>query len=231
MAGSIQQEKQGITTRFNGSQESLAAAGGWKCSWGFLLALLLAAGCQGGDVATSALVGGGSAQNEMRAVHSQSSGEAPTLVPVRVSRALFEKEMKAEVRLRDASGRLVDELGSAVEWVEYPPTAPAPSPDAIADFRDRDGCAWLSQEADSPERQPGVCFRLMGDVSSVGLNDREMRLENMIEWAQARAPGIQSLALVQATRDSSGFRATFDATDDRGEHYSLEVALHPALGN
>ncbi len=193
----------------------------WGCSWSTLLFLMLAAGCNAGNVASFESGGGSSAQNTLRPISASGSTPAGSAqpAPVRMNRALFEQPMDFTLQLRDTTGKLVDELGGAVDWVEYPPTAAAPAPDAIADFRDHDGCVWF-------ESGVGLCFKVMGDVSSVGLNSREMRSEGLLEWAHARAPGIQSIQLVRATRDSSGFQVSFDAIDDRGEHYSLRVALY-----
>src|SRR4051812_20521994 len=69
-----------------------------------------------GDSSLSAAGAGGTAATDA----------APTYV--RISRAFFEKPLRAQIKLNSpsASGSESKTYGSPVEWIQYPPTAPAP---------------------------------------------------------------------------------------------------------
>ncbi len=123
---------------------------------------------------------------------SQAADTAPTQVPyVRVSRAFFEKPLRAEVKLsspagpagqiaQTGSGSDSSTYSSPVQWVQYPPTAPAPQQSdpklgqVLGDFRDFVACAEMTALG-----QARLCFKVMGDVSNLGLNDREMTLRGI----------------------------------------------------
>jgi len=60
-------------------------------------------------------------------------------------------------------------ISGPIQWSESPSNEPAPGPGAIADFRDSLGCATYT------ETNAALCFQIMGDVMSVGVNSREMK--------------------------------------------------------
>jgi hypothetical protein len=89
---------------------------------------------------------------------------------LRVSRDFFRRDLKADVRV--AGGRGGEKSSSPVVWRESEPAEVRPDPASgpvLASFPDSRGCAEFSAGR--------ICFTMMGDVSNLGLNDREMRFQ------------------------------------------------------
>jgi hypothetical protein len=86
----------------------------------------------------------------------------------------------------DHSGFKLD-LSSPVVWNQEPTQLPAPQPGAIADFRDFTGCANY-HNIDSV----AVCFNVMPDVSSVGVNAKDVSLRNMESYIASELNVSQS---------------------------------------
>ncbi len=97
----------------------------------------------------------------------------PSKMAVRIPRVFFEKSITGTFVGRSSrvdQGSSPISIDSPVTWEEQSTTLPAPQPGALADFRDYKGCASYNQTPIA------VCFNVMPDVSSVGVNSREMQL-------------------------------------------------------
>lgn len=102
--------------------------------------------------------------------------------PVRVSRSFFESPVEGLINIQGAS------VPSAVAWKEQPQPG------------DHPGCARFEQ-ADGLE----LCFTLMNDVDSFGLNSREMSASGLGAYVGEKlgqpCPGVDwSLNLVSVSR-------------------------------
>src|SRR5205823_5562528 len=115
-----------------------------------------------------------------------------TPLPIRISRDFFEKDhLQAEVTVA-SQGTPPQTAQSSVSWEAQPTTLPPPDPrqgKVLADFRDYTGCAVLGD-------LEGVrlCFNVMPDVSNLGVNDREMKLQGVenVACSQAGSPSSTS---------------------------------------
>ncbi len=156
-------------------------------------------------------------------------------IPVRINRSFFEKTYQQFVRV-EINGTPLDYSGQGT-WKEHPTQLPAPAPDAstgpvLADFRDFKACS-------SSDGAPGVqvCFNVMPDVSSVGLNAKEMKLEGLSQVVPSEcSEAVSQLAFKGASRsagDSSGspstglenYRAEFTHDHAAGVPCSLKVTV------
>ncbi|MCM2277031.1 MAG: hypothetical protein NDJ89_03030 [Oligoflexia bacterium] len=126
---------------------------------------------------------------------------------LRVKRAFFEKTLETELKV-SVRGQAAGAVIARSEWVEYPTELPAPAPDAstgpvLADFRDFKACNELA----NPEAVK-LCFNVMPDVSSVGLNAKEMALEGL----QSVLPSgckAESARLSRIARDDDQFTVSY----------------------
>ena len=97
--------------------------------------------------------------------------ENSTANPIRISRAFFRNSLVGEIAIESSKYTAFKTTNkSPVVWVEHSPTGPEPQPGALADFRDRLGCAYFVEAGSL-----AVCFNMMGDVFSLGVNSREMK--------------------------------------------------------
>ncbi len=141
--------------------------------------------------------------------------------PIRVSRDFFRSPLIGVLSTGTISlGSNITSLSvknmSSILWIEYAPTAPEPRPGALADFRDHLGCAYLSGvEA----KGIAVCFTMMGDVSSLGVNSREMSLLGVQEYLASSfqiesTTGVNCQSSIQGTRfdSASGSEGVIDLT-------------------
>lgn len=95
--------------------------------------------------------------------------------PVRVSRAFFQDKVRSgSITAVSNDSQPLLEVKSPIEWNEEPTTQPAPEPGALADFRDHTGCAYYQNTQDT-----AVCFTMMGDVFSLGLNEKETQIRGV----------------------------------------------------
>lgn len=109
-----------------------------------------------------------------------SASPAPSYV--RISRGFFEKPLQAQIKLSspDSNSSESKTYTSAVDWVQYAPTSPAPQQNdpelgqVLADFRDFVACAEMTSLGQSK-----LCFKVMADVSNLGVNDNEMTLRGI----------------------------------------------------
>jgi hypothetical protein len=106
-----------------------------------------------------------------------------------VSRGYFEAPLSAEVRVKSPEKASAVVYSSAVQWAEYPPTDPPPSPTeqtgpVLADFRDHQGCARMTEAGDWE-----LCFRMMGDVDSVGINAKDVTPKGLAQWIDRELDG------------------------------------------
>jgi hypothetical protein len=138
---------------------------------------------------------------------SLAASDSPAPSFVRISRAFFEKPLQAQVQLSAPQGSPSDSknFSSAVQWVQYPPTSPAPQQSdpelgqVLADFRDFVACAEMTSLGESR-----LCFKVMADVSNLGVNDNEMTLRGVETIAPDAFPGTCS----SQTESSSGANST-----------------------
>lgn len=146
---------------------------------------------------------------------------APNPNPIRISREFFRGPLvgvmsTGTISQGSNSTSLSVKSVSPILWIEYAPTAPDPLPGALADFRDHLGCAYLSGvEA----KGIAVCFNMMGDVSSLGVNSREMSLLGVQEYLASSVQiesttGANCQPSIQGTRfdGASGSEGAIDLT-------------------
>ncbi|MGZ3688324.1 MAG: hypothetical protein ACXWPM_09370 [Bdellovibrionota bacterium] len=158
--------------------------------------LVAASGCSGTEASASA---------------SPSASQAPIELPVRISRAFFEKSMVGEIHIRDLKGsETFSAPSSSVDWREDPTTLPAPGPGAIADFRDFQGCAEFSGEAEGVE----LCFNVMPDVSSVGVNAKDTKVQGL---ESLFGTNVTSKFLSAAKTASGGYQIHFLVSHAEGD--------------
>jgi hypothetical protein len=97
--------------------------------------------------------------------------------PIRISREFFRSHLLGKISIESSNSGVNILKNSPVLWREYPSTDPEPQAGALADFRDHQGCAYLSGAEGL-----AVCFTMMGDVSSLGINSREMKILGVQEY-------------------------------------------------
>lgn len=135
-------------------------------------------GC-GSDSSMAAALKSGDSLLSNTEPQAQAAEQPAPILPLRVSRAFFEGPLHATLVVGAPSSSNPRTFESAVSWDNQPTTLPPPDPSqgtVLADFRDTVGCAVLSDLENT-----GLCFDVMPDVSDVGINDREMRLQGAPE--------------------------------------------------
>ncbi|MCM2321865.1 MAG: hypothetical protein NDJ90_01240 [Oligoflexia bacterium] len=148
----------------------------------------------------------------------------PKIAPVRVNRSFFERTLESELKVV-AAHQAPAVLASRSQWVEYPTELPLPEPTeetgpVLADFRDFKACNELERPGDLK-----LCFNVMPDVSSVGLNAREMALEGLAALLPARcAEAAKDAKLVAASRDEDRFSVKF-ALEAQGCQAQVELTV------
>lgn len=99
---------------------------------------------------------------------------SPVILPIRIPRVFFEGQVQGQIKIKSENSNLNRNYSSPVIWKEeHPLQAPAPQ-EALADYRDFKGCAWF-RDLDSL----ALCFNVMPDVSSVGVNTKEMQSQGI----------------------------------------------------
>jgi hypothetical protein len=158
---------------------------------------------------------------------SSASDSAPSPAYVRISRAFFGKALQAQVKLTAQNGSDSSSYSSPVQWVQYPPTSSAPQQQSdpelgqvLADFSDFVACAEMTSLG-----QSRLCFKVMGDVSNLGVNDNEMTLRG-IDTITANNPSNTSAAQCSATQASPTPAASSKPAADGGpaSRYKLQKA-------
>lgn len=103
---------------------------------------------------------------------------------LRVDRDFFENPdhpLRGEIRIEGAPEAVASQ--EPVTWKQFAPEQPIQAPPGeipIADFRDFVGCAEIQSAPVA-----ALCFRVMPDVSSLGLNEREVQTEGLKPWLAA----------------------------------------------
>ena len=99
--------------------------------------------------------------------------------PIRIAREFVRSPLlgKLSIESRNSGLSVALTTASPILWIEYPSSDPEPQPGAISDFRDHLGCAYLSGA-----EGVAVCFVMMGDVSTLGVNSREMKVSGLPEY-------------------------------------------------
>lgn len=112
---------------------------------------------------------------------SEQAGEQTAWpAPVRVPREFLEDPaLLARVQLLGESDVLLAEEERTTRWVSKPPSAPPPTGDFIADFRDFEACSWFAGQ-----RRVGLCFQVMPDVSSVEISEGNSHPEGLERWVE-----------------------------------------------
>lgn len=156
---------------------------------------------------------------------------------LRIPRSFVEeKKLVAELRKEGDDPTSAPLASSLTQWADLGPIGPPPDPSLgrpIAEFRDHRGCLkfldWTGAQ---------LCFLLMGDVSNLGLNDREMQLTPGsdpllvssgpgVVTGVARCPetsdGRSIYTLQQATRTSANDVSLHFHNRCRGNDYVLTL--------
>jgi hypothetical protein len=98
--------------------------------------------------------------------------------PVRISRtALYESKLEGSVILLSGiSQKNPQKWDSSVTWTQQPTQLPGPTHAFQADYRDFKGCLEYGSLGNL-----AVCFNVMPDVSSVGVNEKELEKEMTLQ--------------------------------------------------
>lgn len=131
-------------------------------------------------------------------------------MPVRISRAFFESPVQGIVQQNN------DEYETTTTWHEEPPTAPPPTGPVLGDFREHRGCAYY-------EKTNGIqlCFNVVPDVSSIGVNAKEVTVEGICDG------DYQSASFVSAKQQSGELTVNFVGIC-KGALQSVKLTLRQA---
>ncbi|MBI3555630.1 MAG: hypothetical protein HY074_05150 [Deltaproteobacteria bacterium] len=132
----------------------------------------------------------------------------------RVSRTFFEQPLRGSLNIADTHAAIW--TSSAVKWQELPPTAAPPTGVVYGDFRERKGCATFPDGAGLQ-----LCFNIVPDISSVGLNAKELQL-----WLTCAAGGQSEAQFVAAGLMKDQLVARFE-TKCGNTAQTLTVTLQP----
>lgn len=153
----------------------------WRVAWlvpGILQVVAMTAleGCSSDPSLAAAPKPGGpllsSAESGARAAGQPTLAPVP---PLRVSRSFFKGSLQATLVIGSPDSPNSSTFESGVSWDNHATALPPPDPSqgpVLADFRDTVGCAVLSDLEST-----GICFDVMADVTDVGINNQEMRLQ------------------------------------------------------
>lgn len=130
---------------------------------------------------------------------------------LRIPREFFESPFRVEIQFGDSR------YANEGRWVELPTTLPPPDPalgPVLGDFRDFQGCVISEERAGNGSRsgQPAIrlCFNVMPDVTSVGVNDREMTVQGLEGLVSSRCEaGFARPTLLRAEQTEKGFNLVF----------------------
>ncbi len=190
------------------------------------VSLALLAGCQAPAQEGGALLNANAdSTGASPAARTASPAPIASPAPVRVSRVIFEKPLQAAVRVVSSAGEPIIE-SSSVSWMETPVEVSVPPSNGdqpVVVFHDTIGCATLDELAAPDPVQ--VCFKLMGDVSSAGLNEKEMWVTGLREWLRDRGTDVGELRLRSVQREDSGFALVYDAATSAGAALSIELRV------
>ncbi|MBC7690140.1 MAG: hypothetical protein H7222_00070 [Methylotenera sp.] len=159
-----------------------------------------------GSRSLSALPSGANAASNSGSVSAPAS--VPH-IPLRIGREFFERQLQAQVNVTNAE--VQSSKGSVISpiiWEEGAPAGPAPQPGAIADFRDRPGCAKLSEQGSMQ-----VCFVVVPDVSSLDVTAEKVTLQGYESVAATK--GCQGapdqIKFVSGQKDENSLKVSFIA--------------------
>lgn len=140
----------------------------------------------------------------------------PSFPKVRIPRLLLSQPIHGSITIQSDSDDYTESTQeSLVYWEEYPTELPDPQPAALGDYRDFKGCAAFKDL-----NGVAVCFNVMPDVSSVGVNAKEMQLQGLQGAIQAKldqtksecdAATVKEVKFTHATRENSLYRIYFQA--------------------
>ena len=146
--------------------------------------------------------------------------------PVRISRVELRHDligaMSLETQGQESNAEPL-EYESSLNWIEEPTQLPPPQEGALADFRDFRGCLQF-QALDSV----AVCFNVMPDVSSVGVNSREMSLQGIERFVSEELDvEVNDLRLVQAVRLDDSVQMTFSGHVESDKKVLVKLWITP----
>lgn len=125
----------------------------------------------------------------------------------RLSRAFFEKTVVGTLQIADGARQQTIILDSNIVWHDYPTTIPpSPRTDLIADFREHQGCA-IYQDIDGLK----LCFNVVPDVSSLAVNDKEVKIEGISNVSEPFASCAMTLHFTGASRNDGLVSISFVA--------------------
>jgi len=125
--------------------------------------------------------------------------------PVRIPLSLFNSPLTGsiDVKWNDFDGASFS-LTSPIEWEIEDSSDIQPEAGSIAYFKDYTGCAYYNSY------EFAVCFKVMGDVPSVGVNKKEMFLKNVDKYLSSLnlsstsipcSSNVQNIHFVDANRN------------------------------
>jgi hypothetical protein len=158
--------------------------------------------------------------------------------PIRIPRVFFENpivgSLHAQLNAVNPRTRTFQASGP-LAWTEYSTTLPVPKPGAIADYRDFKGCLQYNDY-----KELSVCFNVMPDVSSVGINQQEMTINGMdtliSDQLLDRCPfSVKTLTLTQVVHTQNGYIVQYTGSGEilsaqgcepRNQNFQIKIELN-----
>lgn len=161
-----------------------------------LFQLIAVSGCSGSNASE--------ANPSSNLSENSSSSSSADSQNVRLSRAFFEKSLAGKMQIVPADGSASTEIDSDVSWREEMPALREPGQMAA----DHPGCATFNQAG------ARLCFNIMSDVTSVGVNADETTAPNLGRAAAEAAPEgcnapIQNIRFVHAEQNDGFLKVSF----------------------
>ena len=142
-----------------------------------------------------------------------SESQARPITP-RVNLAFFEPPSEGTLKIQTDQNS--EERQGKSQWAVGAPIGEAPQATeetgpVLADFRDRVGCATFGG---SGLQGVSLCFKVMGDVSNLGLNEREVWIEGLENVVPSECTNSsQTVAFSKGSRDDESFTVEFVSTN------------------
>lgn len=155
-------------------------------------------------IAVSGCSGSNAADTLPSSSHLSENSSSSDTQNVRLSRAFFEKSLAGKMQVVQADGSSPAEIDSDVIWREEMPAVR----EATAIAPDHPGCAIFT------EAGVRLCFNVMSDVTSVGVNADETRAPNLGRVAAetfnsgCNAP-LENIRFVNAEQNDGFLKVSF----------------------
>jgi hypothetical protein len=137
-------------------------------------------------------------------------------IPLRIGREFFERDVEAQVSVTPADSTEGNSIVSDISWEEGAPIGPAPGPGALADFRDRPGCARLTEQSSVQ-----VCFVVVPDVSSLDVTAQKVSLKGFESISTGCAGAPKAIKFIEGRKEENALSLYFQA--DYGAECSLQM--------